>query len=165
MIRRVLVANRAEIASRVFGTCRRLGIETVAVHSDADAGLPYVAAADLALAASGTVSLELAANGVPMVIGYDMAPLTRWIMGRLMRTDTVTLVNLVAGSRTVPEYLGRACTAPALSAAMDRLLTDPAAGAAQRDAMALTMQRLGQGGEAPGLRAARSVLDYLARLT
>ena len=121
------------------------------------------AAADLALAASGTVSLELAANGVPMVIGYDMAPLTRWIMGRLTRTDTVTLVNLVAGSRTVPEYLGRACTAPALSAAMDRLLTDPAAGAAQRDAMALTMQRLGQGGEAPGLRAARSVLDYLDR--
>ena len=48
-IRRLLVANRAEIASRVFRTCRRLGIETVAVHSDADAGLPYVAEADLAV--------------------------------------------------------------------------------------------------------------------
>ncbi len=48
-IRRLFVANRAEIASRVFRTCRRLGIETVAVHSDADAGLPYVAEADLAV--------------------------------------------------------------------------------------------------------------------
>jgi propionyl-CoA carboxylase alpha chain len=53
MIQRLMVANRAEIASRVFRTCRRLGIETVAVHSDADAGLPYVAEADLAVRLPG----------------------------------------------------------------------------------------------------------------
>jgi propionyl-CoA carboxylase alpha chain len=47
-VERLLVANRAEIASRVFATCRRLGIATVAVHSDADAALPYVAEADVA---------------------------------------------------------------------------------------------------------------------
>jgi propionyl-CoA carboxylase alpha chain len=46
MITRLLVANRAEIASRVFRTCRTLGIETVAIHSDADAELPYVREAD-----------------------------------------------------------------------------------------------------------------------
>jgi propionyl-CoA carboxylase alpha chain len=49
MITRLLVANRAEIASRVFRTCRDLGIETVAIHSDADADLPYVAEADHAV--------------------------------------------------------------------------------------------------------------------
>jgi propionyl-CoA carboxylase alpha chain len=49
MIRRLLVANRGEIARRVFATCRRLGIETVAVHSDVDAGLPYVREADTAV--------------------------------------------------------------------------------------------------------------------
>ena len=54
MIRRLLVANRAEIASRVFRTCRRMGIETVAVHSDADAGLPYVREADVAVRLPGT---------------------------------------------------------------------------------------------------------------
>ena len=52
-LERLLVANRAEIASRVFATCRRLGISTVAVHSDADAGLPYVAEADVAVRLSG----------------------------------------------------------------------------------------------------------------
>ncbi|MGA8846793.1 MAG: biotin carboxylase N-terminal domain-containing protein, partial [Nocardioides sp.] len=49
MITRLLVANRAEIASRVFRTCRELGIETVAVHSDADTELPYVGEADHAV--------------------------------------------------------------------------------------------------------------------
>ena len=54
MITRLLVANRGEIARRVFATCRRLGIETVAVHSDADAGLPFVREADYAVALPGT---------------------------------------------------------------------------------------------------------------
>ena len=57
-IRRLLVANRAEIASRVFRTCRRLGIETVAVHSDADALLRYVGEADLAVRLPGNAPAE-----------------------------------------------------------------------------------------------------------
>jgi propionyl-CoA carboxylase alpha chain len=58
MINRLLVANRAEIASRVFATCRRLGIETVAVHSDADAGLPYVREADAAVRLPGNAPTD-----------------------------------------------------------------------------------------------------------
>jgi propionyl-CoA carboxylase alpha chain len=57
-IRRLLVANRAEVASRVFRTCRELGIETVAVHSDADAGLPYVREADVAVRLPGSAPAE-----------------------------------------------------------------------------------------------------------
>ncbi|HYG93209.1 MAG TPA: biotin carboxylase N-terminal domain-containing protein [Nocardioides sp.] len=58
MIRRILVANRGEIARRVFHTCRRLGIETVAVHSDADAGLPFVREADAAVRLPGNAPAE-----------------------------------------------------------------------------------------------------------
>ena len=119
------------------------------------------AAADLALAASGTVSLDLAANDVPMVIGYDVAPLSRLLIGLLLKTDTVTLVNLVSETRAVPEYLGRRCQPGLLSQALFDLLENPDARAAQRAAMALTMQRLGRGGEAPGLRAARSVMTAI----
>ena len=57
-ITRLLVANRAEIASRVFRTCRSLGIETVALHSDADAALPYVAEADVAVRLPGSTPAE-----------------------------------------------------------------------------------------------------------
>lgn len=116
-------------------------------------------AADVALAASGTVSLELAANATPMVIGYDMAPLTRWLMARMLLIDTVTLVNIVSETRVVPEFLGPACQPAPMAAALLDLLANPAA---QREAMAVTMERLGQGGAPPGLRAARAILDRLA---
>ena len=118
------------------------------------------AAADVALAASGTVSLELAAKGCPMVIAYDMHWFSWWLMQRAALIDTVTLVNLVSDSRVVPEFLGPACKPDAIAPAIEALLADPSA---QRQAMALTMERLGKGGEAPGLRAARSVLAALRR--
>ncbi len=116
------------------------------------------AAADVALAASGTVSLELAAAGTPMVIGYRMNWLTMRIMQRMALIDTVTLVNIVTDTRVVPEFLGDDCTPDALAGGLLRVLDDPAP---QHAACALTMDRLGRGGESPGLRAARAVLDGL----
>ncbi len=133
------------------------------VIEDAERKRAAFAAADLALAASGTVSLELAANGVPMVIGYDMNPVSMWLISRLARIDTVTLVNLVSDSRVVPEFLGPRCKADLIAPALLALLDDPGARSAQLAAMDLTMDRLGRGGEAPGLRAARSVLAALGR--
>tara|TARA_R110000787_G_scaffold14937_2_gene45937 strand:+ start:610 stop:1776 length:1167 start_codon:yes stop_codon:yes gene_type:complete len=115
-------------------------------------------AADVAVAASGTVSLELAAAETPMVIAYDMSPLSRFIIGRMLLVDTVTLVNLVSETRAVPEFIGKACQPEGIAQAVSDVLKNPEP---QRAAMALTMQRLGQGGEAPGLRAARAVLDGL----
>ena len=74
----------------------------------------------MALAASGTVSLELAAADTPMVIAYDMAPLSRFLIGAMLKVDTVTLVNLVSETRAVPEFLGRDCTpAPIAEAVTD----------------------------------------------
>ncbi|MGK5443766.1 biotin carboxylase N-terminal domain-containing protein [Micromonospora sp. URMC 105] len=58
MINRLLVANRGEIARRVFATCRALGVETVAVHSDADARGPFVAEADQAVRLPGNTPAE-----------------------------------------------------------------------------------------------------------
>ncbi len=62
-INRILVANRGEIARRVFRTARRLGIETVAVHSDADAGLPFVREADAAVRLPGNTPAETYLRG------------------------------------------------------------------------------------------------------
>jgi lipid-A-disaccharide synthase len=96
------------------------------------------AAADVALAASGTVSLELAANACPMVVAYDMHPLTLWLMRRAALIDTVTLVNLVSETRVVPEFIGPDCRADRIAPALEAVLADPTA---QRAAMARSSRR------------------------
>ena len=117
-----------------------------------------VAAADVALAASGTVSLELAASRTPMIIAYDMNWISRQIISRMLTVDTVTLVNLVSETRAVPEFIGANCRPEPIAAALGALMAAPEG---QLDAMALTMERLGQGGEDPGLRAAKAILARL----
>ena len=69
MISRVLVANRGEIARRVFATCRRLGIETVAVCSETDAALPYVREADFVLRLDGNAPAETYLRGEAIIAG------------------------------------------------------------------------------------------------
>ncbi len=93
-----------------------------------------------------------------MVIAYDMNWLSRQIIGRMVKVDTVTLVNLVSETRVVPEFIGANCRPGPISQAALAALDAPDA---QQEAMALTMARLGQGGEAPGLRAARAILDAM----
>ena len=119
------------------------------------------AAADVALAASGTVSLELAANNTPMVIAYDMNWFSWQIMSRLAKIDTVTLVNLVTEQNVVPEFLGPKCTPQNISDALVNLMDDQAKRWVQQAAMTEAMKRLGAKGEDPGLRAAHAVLDGL----
>jgi lipid-A-disaccharide synthase len=121
------------------------------------------AAADVALAASGTVALELAATATPQVIGYDAGWLTRQIARALLRTARVNLVNIVTDSDTVPERLGAACRPDTLAADVLGLLGDADARAAQIAAMDATMRALGRGGPASGQRAADSVLAFLDR--
>ncbi len=132
---------------------RDLGAEAALVKRSA------FAAADVALAASGTVSLELAAVGTPMVVAYDMNWISRQVIGRMLRIDTVTLVNLVSDTRVVPEFIGPKCRPGPIAEAVLATLDAPQA---QARAMALTMDRLGLDGPAPGTRAAQAVLDGLA---
>ncbi|MDP5308926.1 lipid-A-disaccharide synthase [Paracoccus spongiarum] len=157
---RVVLPTVPGVAHMVRDMARRWPCAPIVVEDPAEKVAAF-AAADLALAASGTVSLELAANRIPMVIAYDMAPLSRMVVGMLLRTDTVTLVNLVSETRVVPEFLGSACQPGPMALALQAVLEDMPTRKAQLDAMDLTMDRLGKGGEAPGLRAARSVLGAL----
>ncbi len=116
-------------------------------------------AADAALAASGTVALELAAVETPMVIAYDMNPLSRAIISRLLRIDSVNLVNLVTDTHAVPEFIGKDCRAELITPALEAVLSSSGT---QVQAMRTTMERLGRGGKDPGLRAADAVLKLVS---
>ena len=119
-----------------------------------------------ALAASGSVSLELAACGTPMVIGYKAHPISAAIARRLLKIDTATLPNLLSGDKAIPEYFQEDCAPEPLAAALEPLLAQGPERARQERAAAATLAALGgaPGEEPPSLRAARSLLAALERI-
>jgi len=157
---RVALPTVRGVVDLVRDLCKDWPIQPQIIENDTEKRAAF-ANATVAIAASGTVSLELAANACPMVIAYRMNPLTLWLMRRMALVDTVTLVNLVANSRTVPEFLGPACKAENIALAVLALMQPGPARAAQQAAMDLTMDRLGRGATPPALRAAHSVLAQL----
>ncbi|MGZ2257801.1 lipid-A-disaccharide synthase [Roseobacter sp. A03A-229] len=163
---RVVVPAAGPVAELVLEKVRSWPVEPIVLdprETDLDtAGQVKRAAfraADVALAASGTVSLELAAARTPMVIAYKMNWLSFHIIKAMALVDTVTLVNLVSDTRVVPDFLGPDCTPEKIGAGLLEVMTAPEA---QQSAMEVTMQRLGEGGDDPGLRAARAVLSRLS---
>jgi lipid-A-disaccharide synthase len=122
-------------------------------------------AADAALAASGTVTAELALARTPMVAAYRMGGLTYAIAKRFVRVTYIVLVNLILGREAVPEFIQERATPQALADALRPLLTDESARRRQIADLDTAARALGEGGEAPSLRAARAVLDLAGRKT
>ncbi len=120
------------------------------------------AEADLALAASGTVGLELALARLPAVIFYRTSPLTAFLARRLIRVSHVSLINLIAGQGVVPELLQERASPDALAGAGAALLDDPGAWRQQVDALDGVARALGAGDIPPSERAAEAVDRLLA---
>lgn len=103
-------------------------------------------AATAALAKSGTVTLQLALAGVPMVVGYRVNPLTYRIARRLVRVDHIALVNLVAGRRLVPELVQGRLEPEAVAEALLPLLEESPARRRVVEGLAEVRDRLGEPG-------------------
>lgn len=130
------------------------------LESDAD---KYAAfnAAQAAIAASGTVTTELALAGTPMVVAYQLGALTYALVRPFVRVDYITLANILLDRPAIPELIQRKCTGEALAAAALPLLRDETARARQKHDLAEAMTKLGLGGEPPSLRAARALLEFV----
>lgn len=116
-------------------------------------------AADLLLAVSGTVTLEAAILGTPMIITYRVGALT-WLLARLLvQVRFIGLPNLVANDRIVPEFLQDEATPGRLAATAAEILDSPERQARMRTALEDVRVRLGSPGAAE--RAAREVLALL----
>lgn len=114
-----------------------------------------------ALAASGTVTLELAAARTPMLAVYRVHPLSAFIARRLIRIDTANLVNLVSEARAVPELIQDRFTPDSAARLLSDVLADSAARDAQLSAFDNALIKLGKNGPPPADRAADAVLDGL----
>jgi lipid-A-disaccharide synthase len=112
-----------------------------------------------ALAASGTVTLELALAGVPMVVAYKVSRIEEAVARRLIQVPTIVLPNLILGENAMPEFIQADCTAEALTGALVPLVE----GGPAREAQLRSLQRIDglmrlPDGDEPSRSAARIVL-------
>lgn len=121
------------------------------------------AAATAALAASGTVTTEIAMQGTPVVVGYKIGWIT-WAIARLflLKTRYITLMNVAAGREAAPEFVQTRMTPQRLAAALRPLLEDGAARAAQSAAQNAALAAMGRGGRPAAEIAAGAVLDLIS---
>jgi lipid-A-disaccharide synthase len=121
-------------------------------------------AAEAALAASGTATLELGLAGTPTVLAYRINSISAAIMRRFITIPYVGLVNILQQREIMPEFLQESCTAEKIAPALRALLTDPAARQRQIDGCAAVAAQLGaEDPVPPAHRAARAVLAVAAR--
>ena len=116
-----------------------------------------------ALAKSGTVTLELALAGVPMVTAYRTGAIEAWMLLRVINVSSVILANLVVGENVVPEFLQRDCTPQKLSGALRDVLEESPLRRRQLDAFAKLDTIMLTGNATPSTRAADIVLAAMRK--
>jgi lipid-A-disaccharide synthase len=119
--------------------------------------------AHAALAKSGTVTLELALAGVPMVTAYRKGSMEAWILRRAIKVNSVILANLVIGENVVPEYLQEDCTPEKLSQALHEVIGDTALRQNQLEGFAKIDAIMSTGNQLPSARAADIVLATIRK--
>ncbi|MFV3073326.1 lipid-A-disaccharide synthase [Niveispirillum fermenti] len=158
----VVIPTLGKVAAAVTAAAAQWPVPSLVVQGDEEK-YDAMAASRVALAASGTVALELALARLPAVIAYRIHPLTFYLYRRLIRVKYANLVNIMLDRMLVPERLQQDCTPEKLAVAVDRLLSDPAARREQVDGVAQVARWLGQdGSQTPSQRAADAVLRVIA---
>jgi lipid-A-disaccharide synthase len=158
----VVVPTTATVAESVSAAVRGWPVPTIVVRGEREKYDAF-AASDAALAASGTVALELAMARLPAVVAYRVSPLTGWLVQRMVKIKYMHLLNLILDRAVVPELRQQDVNVARLTMEVDRLLTDPAAREAQVAQCGEALQRLGLGELSPSRRAADEVLAIIAR--
>lgn len=119
------------------------------------------AAADAALAKSGTVTTELAINRTPMVVAYKVDPLTAWWARSVSTTKLVTILNIAAGRELIPELIQENCRAEMLAGELMALFTDEEARLEQLEAFPRLLAYLGVDGAPAANLGAEKIAAWL----
>ncbi len=119
--------------------------------------------AHAAFANSGTVTLELALSGVPMVTAYKAGSVEAWIIRRRITSSSVILANLVIGENVIPEFIQEDCTPEKLVASLQEVLADTPMRRRQVDALARLDSIMGVGRTSPSVGAANVVLATMRK--
>ena len=152
-----VVARAPHLKDELFAPLQPLTATGAAVRLLEGQADDVLAAADVALVASGTVTVQAALHECPMVVVYRLSALTYRVGRPFVKVDTFAMANLVAGRRVVPELIQDAFTPEAVAAEALRVLTDAAHAARVRLELREVRGRLGEAGASR--RAAAAVLE------
>jgi lipid-A-disaccharide synthase len=155
----VIVPAVPSLRSLVEKRCKGWPRQPHLVEDEADKFRAFKLAT-VALAASGTVTLELALAGTPMVVAYKVDAVMAPVLRRLIRAPSTVLPNLVLGERVFPEFHQGDCTGGKLANALAPLLEDSAERRRQLAGLARIPSALRVEGLSPSEAAAHIVLDY-----
>ena len=158
---RVAVPTVETVADTVASGVRDWPGQPIVLRGEA-ARYDAFAASCAALAASGTVALELAMAGLPMTVAYRLSRPTEIMLDRVLKVRQVNLVNLILGRPLVAEHLALDCTPERLATTMVELIRDERVRAAHREGYDAAMRLLGAGNVSPSLRAADQILEIIA---
>jgi len=158
---RVAVPTVETVAETVAAGVRDWPGDPIVLRGEA-AKYDAFAASRAALAASGTVALELAVAGLPMTVAYRLSRPTEIMLDRVLKVRHVNLVNLILGRALVAEHLGPYCIPDSLAATLIELIRDERVRAAHREGYDAAMRLLGAGDLSPSQRAADKILEIVA---
>lgn len=119
--------------------------------------------AEVAVAASGTVALELAITGVPHVVAYKVPKLTEWLARRFLHIQFVNLTNILLGYEVVPELLQQDCNPLTIMQYIEQFLAKGSLYKRQIDNFAKLRAYLGLGEQTPSDNAASAILEFINR--
>jgi lipid-A-disaccharide synthase len=159
---RAVVPTVETVAGEVKRAAASWAVPTVVVEGVAGKYGAF-AAGTAAMAASGTVSLELAIARLPTVIAYRLHPVSAAIARRLVKVRYATLANIILDRAAVPEFIQDRCRADLIAESVGNLLADPAARAGQVREVSLALDQLGGDNPPPSRRAARAVLAAIGQ--
>ncbi len=137
------------------------GINPILVYTEEEK-FDAFAASVAAIAASGTVTLELAMADTPHIIAYKLSPMSAWLAKHLIKTPYVNLINIILKRRVVPELLLEQCEPGPMSKELIRLMEDRNARADQLTDFRQALIHIGLGDpETPGIKAAKAILGVV----
>jgi len=138
-----VLAAAPALETELFAPYAKPGVSVTRVEG---ATYDALSAADCAIVASGTATVEAALLGTPMVVVYRVSPTSAFVLKRMVRSPFIAMVNLIAGRRVVPELIQDQFTSESVVEEVRKLLESPAARDEMKAGLAEVRTTLGPGG-------------------
>jgi len=148
------------VVERVKKMCRGIDLP-ITIVEDEDARYGAFKASSAAIAASGTVALELAIAGVPHIVGYKVAPLSAWLVKHFLHIQFVNLSNIILGREIIPEVLQERCVPVNIALYIQGLLNKDSWYEKQIDGFVKVRKLLGMGKQTPSDKACEIICDLV----